>query len=106
MRILIDECLDWRLKREFPGHLVVTVHDVGRDGLKNGVLLGLAELQFDVFVTADKNVIHQQTLPNFTIAVVVLDAVSTRLQDTAVLVPKVLAALPGVAPGTATLVSP
>jgi hypothetical protein len=54
MRILIDEYLDWRLKREFPGHTAMTVTDMGWGGIKNGALLSLAQSQFDVFISGDK----------------------------------------------------
>jgi hypothetical protein len=31
VRILLDECLDWRLRRELPGHEVKTVQEMGWD---------------------------------------------------------------------------
>ena len=106
MQILIDKCLDWRLKREFPGHTAMAVTDMGWGGIKNGALLALAQSKFDVFVTADKNLATQQFLPNYSIAVIVLDTVSTRLQDCVPLMPKVLALLPQVRPGTASIANP
>ena len=39
MRLLLDECVPKRLKRELPGHHVKTVQDMGRAGIKNGALL-------------------------------------------------------------------
>jgi len=55
MRILIDECLDWRLGRELTGHDCVSVQKMGWSGIKNGKLLALAQDKFDVFPTADRN---------------------------------------------------
>jgi hypothetical protein len=49
MRILIDECLDWRLCRSFLGHECTSVQRMGWDGLSNGALLSKAQTQFDVF---------------------------------------------------------
>lgn len=43
MRVLLDECLPWKLKREIVGHDVATVADMGWRGIKNGALLRLAE---------------------------------------------------------------
>jgi len=43
MRILIDECLDWRLGRALTGHDCVSVQKMGWGGLKNGKLLALAQ---------------------------------------------------------------
>ena len=106
MQILIDECLDRRLKREFKGHTAMTVTDLGWGGIKNGTLLTLAQSQFDVFVTADKNLQTQQNLANFSIAIVVLRAASTRLQDALPLIPKLMAMMSLLKPGTITFVDP
>jgi hypothetical protein len=104
MRILLDECIDWRLGREIPGHSVQGVTRVGWAGIKNGELLTLAQSRFDVFVTVDKNLPSQHDLARFAIAVVVLRAPTNRLRDLIPLVPALLAALPEARPGTAVLV--
>jgi len=106
MRILIDECLDWRLKREFPGHAVMTVTDMGWGGVKNGALLSLAHSQFDVFVTGDRNLQFQNIAANYSLAIAVLAAVSTRLVDTLPLVPKLLSVLNQLQSGTVTIIKP
>jgi len=67
----------------------------------NGELLRLAEQQFEVFLTADQKLPHQQNLPTFRIAVVVFAAVSNRLRDIQPLVPKALEILAELRPGTA-----
>jgi predicted nuclease of predicted toxin-antitoxin system len=79
VNVLIDECLDWRLARVLPGHNVKTVQDMGWDGVRNGRLLTLAQSQFDVFITGDRNLSFQQNLSRFSIAVIVLQAESVRL---------------------------
>jgi hypothetical protein len=50
-------------------------------GIKNGQLLALAEAEFDVFITVDRNLSFQQNLPQFDLAVIVLQAPSNRLAD-------------------------
>ena len=105
MRILIDECLDWRLCRALTGHHCVSVHRVGWGGLTNGILLQQAEGEFDVFLTGDTNLRFQQNLTKFNIAIIVLEAGSTRLVDTAKLMPNVLKTLPTVRPGDVVRVS-
>ena len=55
MRILLDECVDARLAREIVGHDVRTVPQMGWAGTPDGPLLGLAEGEFDAFVTTDRN---------------------------------------------------
>lgn len=74
-------------------------------GVKNGRLLALAEQQFDVFLTGDRNVSFQQDIPQFRIAVVVLAAPTTQLKDTLPLMPTLLARLPLLQPGTITVLS-
>lgn len=105
MRILIDECLDWRLCRALAEHHCVSVHRMGWTGLTNGMLLLKAEAEFDVFLTADTNLRFQQDLTRFNITVIVLEAQSTRLVDTSKLMPKVLKILPTVRHGEVLRVS-
>ena len=50
MRVLLDECLPRRLKRELVGHDVKTAPEMGWAAMRNGELLALAAAQFDVFV--------------------------------------------------------
>ena len=97
--MLIDECLDWRLRRDLTGHEVKTVQDMGWNGIKNGRLLILAQAQFQVFITADRNLSFQNNLSQFSIAVVVLKAQSIRLVHTRPLMLKVLALLPSLKAG-------
>ena len=93
MKLLLDECLDWRLRRDLSGHEVKTVQEMGWNGIKNGRLLALAQADFEVFITADRNLSFQQNIANFSIAVV-LKAESIRLIHTRPRMPKVLAILP------------
>lgn len=105
MNILLDENLDWRLRRHLPGHTVESVPLIGWAGLKNGALLAEAEKRFDVLLTMDSNMVHQQNLARFRIAVIALKAKSNRLAETGPLMPKVLAILSSVQPGTLTVIS-
>lgn len=104
MKILLDECIDRKLAREFADYEVKTVPQMGWAGVKNGQLLVLAEAEFDVFITVDRNLSFQQNLPQFDIAVIVLQASSNRLADLKPLAPQILAILTTVAKGTATIV--
>ena len=63
MRVLLDENVDRLLKSRFDrGVEVFTVDDCGWKGMKNGDLLRAAQIEFDVFVTMDKNLEYQQNL--------------------------------------------
>ncbi|MGK7946883.1 MAG: DUF5615 family PIN-like protein [Microcystaceae cyanobacterium] len=105
MKLLLDECIDRRLMREFTGYKITTVPQMGWAGIKNGQLLSLASPQFDILITVDKNLPFQQNLPQFDLAIIVLQAKSNRLADLKPLVPKVLELLETVTKGKATIVS-
>jgi predicted nuclease of predicted toxin-antitoxin system len=60
VRVLLDECLPKRLKRELVGHDTRTVPEMGWASKRNGELLALAVGRFDVFLTADRNLSFQQ----------------------------------------------
>ncbi|HKQ04742.1 MAG TPA: DUF5615 family PIN-like protein [Blastocatellia bacterium] len=104
MRILLDECVDRRFAKELPGHFVKTVPQMGWATIKNGELLALAEKEFDVFLTVDRNLSFQQNLPKFNIAVLVLQSHSNRLVDLKPLAPKLLSILPSLTKGKAEVV--
>jgi predicted nuclease of predicted toxin-antitoxin system len=106
MRILIDECLNWRLSRALTGHYAVSAQKMGWAGLKNGALLIEAEKQFDVFITGDLNLNFQQDVTKYKIAVVVLHAESTQLHYMMPLMPNVLALLPTLKSGQVVDVYP
>ena len=63
MRVLLDECVDTRLASHIQGFETRTVHDQGWAGISNGKLLALAQAEFDVFITVDRNLSFQQHLP-------------------------------------------
>jgi hypothetical protein len=69
---------------------------MGWAGKQNGDLLASAIGQFDVFLTADRNLSYQQDVSAFDIAIVVLAAPSNRLEDLKALLPELLEALPRV----------
>ncbi len=54
---MLDECLDRRLARNLSGFEVKTVPQMGWAGVKNGDLIALAETEFDVFITVDRNLL-------------------------------------------------
>ncbi len=100
MRVLLDECVPKRLGREVIGHAVRTVPQEGWSGKKNGVLLGLMSAAgFEVLLTVDQGIRHQQNLQAAGVAVVVMFGASNQLADLRPLVPNVLLALETVKPG-------
>jgi hypothetical protein len=102
VRVLLDECLPRRLKRDLVGHDVRTAPEMGWASKTNGELLALAAAKFHVFLTSDRNLSHQLNVAKFDIAVLVLIAGSNRLEDLRPLVPRILEALVTVKAGTVT----
>lgn len=105
MRVLIDECLPKKLKRELPGHQVMTVQEQGWSGKKNGELLQLLQGEFDVFLTADQNLTYQQNLSQTSVAVIILVAPNNRVEALRPLMPKVQEILKTIQPGEVVHVS-
>lgn len=96
-RVLLDECLPKKLKREFLDCAVSTVPEMGWAGKKNGELMKVAHGQFDIFVTADQNLQYQQNLAYADVGVIVLVAVNNRIETLAPLMPQVNEALKNIA---------
>ena len=89
MKVLLDECLPKKLKFEIDAELVQTVPEAGWAGKQNGDLLRLAEQNFDVLLTNDQNMEHQQNLRSFDLAFVVLVAPTNDVDDLKPLMPGV-----------------
>jgi predicted nuclease of predicted toxin-antitoxin system len=99
MRILLDESLPRELARELPGHFVRTVVEMGWAGRKNGELLRLASAEFDLLLTADRNLEHQQNLARVGVGIAVLIGRTNRIEDLRPLLPALLAGISNVKPG-------
>lgn len=77
MRVLFDQGTPVPLRRFLKGHEVSTARERGWSTLKNGELLASAEREgFDVLVTTDSNLKHQQRLATLRIAIIVLTTTS------------------------------
>ena len=65
---------------------------------ENGELESLADPQFDVLLTLDKNLPYQQNLDTKRIAVLIVRARSNRIQDLLPVIPECFAALESIQP--------
>lgn len=78
MRILLDESIPKDLGMELPNHTVSTVAERGWHGTKNGELLALAAAAgFDVLITADRSMRHQQNLRRLPLSIVIMTGRNT-----------------------------
>lgn len=71
---------------------------------KKGRLLRLAEADFDVFITADRNLSFQQDLARLAIAVIVLRSPSNRYGDLLLPIPQILRLLTDVRRGALLII--
>ncbi len=99
MRVLLDECVPRKLRRELQEHEVLTVTEKGWSGVENGALLALAEAEFDVFLTVDQNVTYQQNLALLNVGLILLVAPNNGLKTLSALMPEVKKALESMKPG-------
>jgi hypothetical protein len=99
MKVLIDENLPRKLAGHLKAHRCRTVAECGWAGKKNGELLSLAEPEFDVLLTLDKNIPFQQDLTSGRIGILIVRASSNRIQDLLPVIPDCLTALQSIKPG-------
>ncbi|MDQ2842121.1 MAG: hypothetical protein M3Y72_13990 [Acidobacteriota bacterium] len=82
MRLLLDECVDERLRLLFEDHECQTARFAKVAGLKNGHLLDAAEAGgFDVLITVDQSIPDQQNLAGRRLAVMILFGSTNRLRN-------------------------
>ena len=103
-RVLFDEDMPRQLRRDLSEFAIRTVQEEGWSALQNGELLRRASEKFDVLVTADQRLQYQQNIARFTIGVVVIVAIDTRLPHLRSLVPELKRAITDVAGGSVRLV--
>ena len=85
MRILLDECVRWPMRRLLSQHSVTNVQAQGWSGIRNSELLRRAEEDFDLFITSDQNIRYQQNLTGQRIAILELSTNDLRRIRAAVL---------------------
>lgn len=99
MRVLIDECVDPRVKTLLSDHQPATVYDEGWGALEDGPLLAAAQEKFDVLVTIDRNLEFQQNLAKFRIGVVVVRVPKNQLSHYQAIKRELILAAEQVRPG-------
>lgn len=106
MKVLLDECVPKDLRLHLVGHDCKTVPQAGLAGKKNGELLTLAEQAgWEVLVTVDQAMRHQQNVTRRGVSLVIILAKSNRLPDLLSHVPAILAAMRRVKPGQTIQIS-
>ena len=100
MRALVDENIPRSILKSLAPEIdAATVQEAGWSGTRNGELLELAAVSFELFITIDSGIPHQQNLGRIAIGLMLLEAPSNRAEDLAPLVPEMKQRLPEVKPG-------
>lgn len=82
MKILLDECLPLDLRHSFPSHAAHTAQWAGLKGKKNGELLLAAEAAgYDVLLTVDQGIPHQQHSANRKLSVILVRSRTNQIED-------------------------
>ncbi len=89
MRVLLDECVHNRVKRNLASYDVKTVQEKGWRGVKNGELLRLAATSFDVLITTDKNLEYQQYAGSLPIPVIIIGTKGNMWEDIEPIIPRI-----------------
>jgi len=100
MRIILDECLPRRLLRDLPNDQVTTVPRQGWAGITYGALLARIASDFDVFITMDSNIVHQQNLDGLRVCLIVLHGPNSRYETLQPLLPAIRSAIADAQPGS------
>jgi len=104
-RILLDENLPRKLRRELPTFTVRTVQEEGWTSFRNGELLSRAQSSFEVLLTADRRLQFQQNISRFDIGVVVIVTTNLRFRTILTAIEKIRSALEEVRAGEVISVS-
>ena len=80
MRVLLDECVNPRLRRAFSGHEVTTVAEAKWLTLPDNELLVLAQGNFDVFITLDQGFAYQHNLQRLSFGIVIVHVPTNTMQ--------------------------
>ena len=89
MKILLDECVTKRLKKHLEEFEVYTVTELGLSGIKNGKLMSYCvENNFDILLAIDKNLIFQQNLTDYPLTIVVLNSLTSKLEELLTFLPQ------------------
>jgi hypothetical protein len=105
-RVLFDENMPRKLRRELSEVTVRTVQEEGWGGFENGNLLRRASATFDVLLTADQRLRYQQNVSQFDIGIVVIETIDTTLPNLRRLMPQIKTAIANVTPGRVLIVKP
>ena len=100
MRILLDQCVPEPLRHDLTSAgTIETARFAGLSHLSNGALLTAMAGRFDVLITVDGSLPHQQMMTGRLVSVLLVRAPSNAIDDLRPLVPAIMVALASIQPG-------
>ena len=82
MKILLDHCVPQPFKYALAEHEVSTAKEMNWEALKNGNLLQQASANgFELFITVDRNLQHQQNLSGLSVAVCTMISTGITIEE-------------------------
>lgn len=96
-RILLDECCPSPLRHRLTGVEVFTTESLGWKGRRNGLLIASADGVYDILITADQGMRHQQNLTGRRLAIIELPFNSWRKLEP--MIDVIQGAVDSIAPG-------
>lgn len=99
MRILIDECVNPRLRDAFLTHEVVTVAEAAWRSLPDDELIAAAQERFDVLVTTDRGFEFEHNLKKLSFGNVIIHVEKNRIDYYRPLFASLIAAVESMRPG-------
>ena len=105
MRILLDECVNPRLRQAFPDHEVLTVAEAQWRTLPDAQLIVQAQGRCDVLVTTDKGFEHEHNLKKLAFGIVIVHVKRNRMEYYRPLFDALVDAVERVQPGQVVHVS-
>jgi hypothetical protein len=89
-----------RFRRLLAGHEVRTAFEAGLADVQNGLLLAIAAVDFELVITLDQRLVHQQNLKELPIAVLVLVVPNNSWEVVRQFGPLTLQVVPNIPPRT------
>ena len=99
MRVFLDENVDPRLMERLVGFEVESIQTQGWFGVSNGELISRIEASYDVLISHDQGLVHQQNWEGRSLSLIVLRTKSTELAAYESGVPKLLETLAAIGRG-------
>lgn len=91
MKMLLDENLPQRLRKEFSNHEVFSVAFMGWKGKKNGELLDLMlRNDFEALITFNRSIQYQQNFSKYPLPIIILNAPMNDFETLSPMVPKII----------------